>query len=342
MDEMLCLPMFRNTGFPCDPNEVVLQAHVKSVAALLNSATSVAPPGAPFDTHFRFLDLPSELRNQIYDLVFTEAEFQIHWLMHRKNLCYLTLLCPHTLNPARNAAMKQYREYLLRTVPKERTRHYQHDSENRRAARPDFQLDKFARCSRRIALLLTCRQVNEEANAIFYGKLAFHFVDAGVLNMFERSLRPSTRASIRRLRVLYEPRWSDGWVDVNDWSRVCRTVVEEFAGLEELNLQIGLHCNSWGGRYEDEETCDMWATPWMQFRGRGLQRVAIRSNRWGLGCGKVSTMSLKQEMLSSAGDVVEHTGEWPRIHNEDDIEREIVLDNDWPDHCCTKPQALQA
>ncbi|MCJ1398703.1 hypothetical protein MMC11_001904 [Xylographa trunciseda] len=258
---------------------------------------------------FPFLRLPPELRNKIYDLVL-KKEYFIHWLVKNIDLTYITPSCPHTPRPG--SKMATHRHELRRQFPEMIIR--RRNLHSSRVETIEHSTSDHIVPPGPAALLFTCNKISTEATSVLYGHSAFHFANRSVLNMFVSSLRPSTKVSVKAVRVLYDPTFFRGgfpeslWEakDQQLWTMACQNMASELKGLEELTIQAVLYYL----RYSDvsppldAELFDAWANPWLTMRGCGLKCVDIFVTDPGYGVqgGRMTTWQLKRELLGGHGD----------------------------------------
>lgn len=229
---------------------------------------------------FKFLELPAEIRNQIYNIVFEPKIFEIYWLtqgkdlIHRKHSSVASL--PSTnFDDQRN----HHRDMIRKKSPNITFQRRRWDLPTRLKYKnpitPPFEIP-----SGPAALLLTCTQIRAETTPVFYGAHAFHFTSRTVFSKFLCLLRQDSKASIRTLHVYYKPQRLDA-NDTEEWERICQQAAEELTVLEELNITM---CLPWQpipdtpALSEPLDSEKHWARPWLAFRGRGLKRVCISSN----------------------------------------------------------------
>ena len=155
------------------------------------------------ETSFNLLELPAEIRNLIYNFVFQPQEFEINWLKKRKSLTYRAI-GNHSTPDYYGKEWQLHRQRILERSPNIIRRRRQLDLPRRlRSSEADIPLYKLSPGP--AALLLTCRQVRSEANAIFYGNHAFHLTSRNVLTRFLSSLTRESKAAIKSLRIWYNP-----------------------------------------------------------------------------------------------------------------------------------------
>ena len=230
---------------------------------------------------FNFLKLPGEIRNQIYNSVFEPQDYELNWLAKKKDLTYRV----HESRPTPEDAAKDWklhRQLLSQRSPNITLRRRQLDLP-RRLKSPEPEKPPYELSPGPAALLLTCRQIHSEANAIFYGNHTFHFSSSGIFVKFLDSLTAESKAAIKALSFYYRPDTleymrarpedSEGsrWIYNSSplWTRACNRITREITGLEELSLRV------W---YDGIPACyfqDSWVRPWLAFRKSGLRRIQI-------------------------------------------------------------------
>ena len=107
----------------------------------------------------------------------------------------------------------------------------------------------------RAALLLTCRQIYEEAKDVFYENSVLRLPDDEVLQCLLSVLSPASKASIRSMELMYyspgdppedeecgsrylTPWYMDEEKQREAWAKTLKTVAEELTGLTNLTLFI--------------------------------------------------------------------------------------------------------
>ena len=210
----------------------------------------------PFD----FLSLPGELRNKIYELAFPERSFKIEWLTRGRDLTYVLWQDKSWKRTINQTATRRRRKFDLQrrihTIP----------------------IPKLELSPGPAALLLTCRQVHQEACPLFYGSSSFGFVSLRVLRKFMQSINPIAKPAIKSLSLKYsthgDPERTEfiPWKEMHDWKweEMLWKTAEELSGLE--TLKIRLQINDVPLRLNLEAP---WAAPLLAFRGRKLQDVEV-------------------------------------------------------------------
>lgn len=259
---------------------------------------------------FPFLRLPGELRNRIYDLVFEERRIGL-WRTHPRRELQRSKLaqnaprpllfpskgkvqCVSTLSLASMAPAKICRPRLAHIdLP---LAHLPLDN----ASNPR----KPSRVS--IELLLTCRQICEEAITYLYGNTQFVFKSPNTVCYFLKGASEVGLQAIRRIEIHHntygEPRLTEHCVfkerSDEKWFRACVTISERLVGLQELVLKVRI-CD-WPTKLE--LTTD-WAIPLLTLGERKLDRadVTLKHKAFNEGQCKVAAEGLEDRLMTQEG-----------------------------------------
>ena len=227
---------------------------------------------------FRFLDLPPEIRNKIYDLVVPSCRMLIlgnhpqREINHhkRKHGCKRAPPMPYRL-----------RSILLSgTVP-----------------------DELAAA---IAFLKVCRKCNHEVTSMLYSRTIFRFRTIKHINKFLNSIPQPGREDITSIEISYsaygEPRWTkdEYWKIKNDWKwlTVCQRLKTDLPSLQNVDLDIRVA--DWPIQLKSSNYCfeplDMLAGSGLQKARVCLSHYRIHPNR----CGAVAR-ALEDMMMTPEG-----------------------------------------
>ncbi|EXJ79346.1 hypothetical protein A1O3_08848 [Capronia epimyces CBS 606.96] len=205
------------------------------------TVTSLIQPSKPFP----FLDLPGEIRNKIYDLVVPQTRVVLSGSHPQKEL-----------------------ERLKSKIP------------TKKHKRPRYRIvGEFTGDVAPISLLLTCRQMNQEAVQFVYGRTTFCFDRIVVINKFLSIIPGPAAKSIGSIEMTHkgyaEPQWMEDrvWKLRHDdkWSMTLERIKQKMTGLERLSLDLTFF--DWPCRLETNES---WASPLLNLAGDGLDRVNIK------------------------------------------------------------------
>jgi hypothetical protein len=191
---------------------------------------------------FSFLDLPAEIRNKIYDLLFAG-----HVLIYRSHPVRERLENPQAITRLHLACHRIYSCSVG-------THFY---------IAPD--------------LLRVCRQVHEEATFFLYENTTFCLESVFTVNKF-LNIVPAADA-IRKLELRHstygEPRLTEDriWKHQHDkkWMNTCRRIAENMTSLEDLKLELRI-CD-WP---TELNLAAAWAKPLLVLKGNtGIHHVEV-------------------------------------------------------------------
>ncbi|EXJ59385.1 uncharacterized protein A1O5_12266 [Cladophialophora psammophila CBS 110553] len=191
---------------------------------------------------FAFFKLPGEIRNRIYDLIIPEARVIISANHPQKEL----------------QLMKQREPFKKHKLP------------------PHRLLGQFTGKATGVSLLLSCRQMNQEAVPFIYARTTFCFDRIVVVRNFLKTIPEHARTSIRALEITHvgyaEPRWlaDRQWKLRHDarWAALLRQIKHQVTALQKLTLDVTFF--DWPCRLDVTES---WARPFRELAGDGLDRV---------------------------------------------------------------------
>ena len=208
------------------------------------------------------LELPGEIRNKIYDLIFTETHVRLcrghGWKdqQDQKRGRRLGSCGNHAPSPAT-------RNHRFSCLPQQTGHHP----------------TPLGTMKNRAALLGSCHQIRAEAMDFIYARATFNFESPKLIDMFLNVAPAQGVRSIRKIELVHstggEPQLTAmrEWKIRHDlkWQSTCERIAMEMTGLEELKLRLRI-CD-WPTEL-NQAAC--WAQPILVLRGaKGLARVQI-------------------------------------------------------------------
>ena len=262
-------------GLPCGEDYLILdQRHQDhpEIPLIILRLDLPAPQAEPFvrEGHFRFRDLPSELRNQIYHYCIDEEQYGLVWVNgHQKS---------KTLTYRRSCFSSKPPPNLPRDTPQKRRLLDYHRRADKSQHLP---VDSIGQGP--TALLFVCKSMSEEAATILYSKCFFHFDAMGTLRHFIDRLRPVTLGSISKLSIAHRAYGNPDlksdivWKDRYDlkWELLIERICEACPDINQLCFTMKLNKSAIRfaplGEYimekKDEENFDVqWMRPLLPFR----------------------------------------------------------------------------
>ena len=258
---------------------------------------------------FPFLDLPGEIRNQIYDLAIVKDEYQLVWVNNNHKSKSLTYRHPRSSTTSKPFLPK---EPVLSKDAAHRRRSL--DIKRKpKAIRERLPSDYYGPI--RTTLLLVNKQMHDEAASVFYAKSTFHFHALGTLRHFLDQLTPLATKSITSLALKYQaygnPQFRENkpWKAKHDrlWDNLCWRVADE-CSLKNLLLDLTLNvapttfCSLDEAEFEGIGAA--WIRPLWAFQDINLQRCWAR-----LRCPskedsvlEVESWKLRKDILGDAWD----------------------------------------
>ena len=258
---------------------------------------------------FPFLDLPGEIRNQIYDLAIAKDEYQLVWVNNNHKSKSLTYRHPRSSTTSIHILPK---EPVLPKDAAQRRRSLNTRSKPK-AIRERLPSNYYGPIP--TTLLLINKQMHDEAASVFYAKSTFHFHALGTLRHFLDQLTPLATKSITSLAIKYQaygnPQFRDNklWKAKHDrlWDNLCWRVADE-CSLRNLLLDLTLNvaptifCSLDEAEFEGIGAA--WIRPLWAFQDINLQRCWIR-----LRCPskedsvlEVESWKLRKDILGDAWD----------------------------------------
>lgn len=216
----------------------------------------------PFSRGPPFLNLPGEIRNLIYNYVFPRELYQICCLDKRaKSLTYRFATQP-LKGPRLDPSVDRRRrllDYPRRIRSNERV--------------PIYELSPGP-----AAILLTCKQIHQEAASLLYTNSTFTFSSLRAFSTFLNTIRISCKKSIRSLHLKHYTAGNLGLTQTNKgkegydrkWENICWKVRDELCNLKELSIVLTI--NDTPLVFGKEAA---WKAPLLAFSGIGLKRCSI-------------------------------------------------------------------
>lgn len=217
----------------------------------------------PFSRLGPFLDFPGEIRNVIYGYVFPRELYEIRCLnKSAKSLTYRS--GTQTLNGPRLDPSVSRRRRLW---------DYPRRIRSNEGGIPLFELSPGP-----AAILLTCKQIHEEAASLLYNNSTFTFSSLRAFSTFLNTIRTSCKQSIRSLHLKH---YTAGKLDLTNakkgkegydqkWLYLCWKVRDELCNLKELSIVLTI--NDSPLVFGEDAT---WKVPLLAFSGIDLERCSI-------------------------------------------------------------------
>lgn len=217
----------------------------------------------PFSGLGPFLDFPGEIRNVIYGYVFPRELYEIRCLnKSAKSLTYRSgtqALNGPTLDPSVSRRRRLW-DYPRRIRSNER-------------GIPLYELSPGP-----AAILLTCKQIHEEASSLLYNNSTFTFSSLRALSTFLNTIRISCKQSIRSLHLKHYTAGKLNLTNANKgkegydqkWLYLCWKLRDELCNLKELSIVLTI--NDSPLVFGEDAT---WKVPLLAFEGIGLKRCSI-------------------------------------------------------------------
>ena len=227
---------------------------------------------------FRFLDLPPELRNKVYHLVFAKHDVAINSNRPQKELAALKRSSPDS------KFQKPPYRLLGRNI----------DASPRPSEPSAF------------SLLKVCRKINQEVVPYFYARTTPHFMTITHVNKFLNIIPKSAKDSITSIGISHrsygEPYLTRDckWKDVSDekWALVCERLHKELPALRSLKLSLTIA--TWPTQMRVDA---QWTRPFMILRGSGLDCMRLRLNhrRFSRHRLMMTARGIEDAMMTAAG-----------------------------------------
>ena len=258
---------------------------------------------------FPFLELPGEIRNQIYDLAIVKDEYQLLWVNNNHKSKSLTYGHPRsntTIKPVLpNDAAQRRRSLDIKNKP--------------HAVRQRLPSDYYGPIP--TTLLYVNKQMHDEAASVFYAKSTFHFHALGTLRHFLDQLTPIAMKSMTSLALKYQaygnPQFTNNriWKAKHDrlWDDLCWRVADE-CSLKNLLLDLTLNVSPTTFCSLDEAEFEgigaAWIRPLWAFQDIHLQRcwARIRCPSKEDSVLEVESWKLRKDILGEAWDEEAESG----------------------------------
>ena len=218
------------------------------------------------------LQLPGEIRNRIYDLVVEESRVVIRANHPKKELASL-----QAVDPTQKHKLPRYRLS-----------------------------GSFTKTNADRSLLLTCRQMNQEAAGFVYGRTTFCFNTMNTIHKFLNVIPTAGAKAIESLEVVHrgyaEPQWTKDrvWKLRHDkkWKQTLSRIREQMKVLRRLSLDITFF--DWPCLLKMDAS---WAKVLINFAGNGLDRVNIilEHDRFGIPALEAAAKQLGRRMMTPKG-----------------------------------------
>lgn len=221
------------------------------------------PEQRPLKESSKFLNLPGEIRNKIYGYLFKNEFFEIRFADRgEKSLTYRLPNRPTCMQPKLEPNASRRRrlyDWPRRIYTKEVV--------------PVFHLSPGP-----AALLLTAKQINEEATPLFYRSSTFTFQNLRAFDRFLTTLSVRAKSSIRSLHLSHHTAGNafhtpfQPWTRLFDrkWDDLCWKASEELTALEELSVDLMI--NEVPISFDPSDT---WMMALLSFEAIELKRCSI-------------------------------------------------------------------
>lgn len=209
-----------------------------------------------------FLELPGEIRNLIYGYVFPRELYEIGCLSKKaKSLTYRFGTQP-LKGPRLDPSVDRRRRLL----------------DYPRRIRSNECVPLYELSPGPAAILLTCKQIHEEASLLLYTNSTFAFSSLQALSTFLNTIRTSCKQSIRSLHLKHHTAGILGLTETNKgteqynqkWLDLCWKVRDELCNLKELGIVLTINDRP---LFFGEGAA--WKAPLLAFSGIGLERCSI-------------------------------------------------------------------
>lgn len=256
---------------------------LRNKSAQPNPAHTSRPPHKAIQSAQQgpFLEFPGEIRNLIYGYVFPREFYEIRCLdKSARSLTYRSgtqgLKGPR-LDPSVSRRRRLW-DYPRRIRSNE-------------CGIPIYELSPGP-----AAILLTCKQIHEEASSILYNNSTFTFSSLRASSAFLNTIRISCKQSIRSLHLKH---YTAGKLDLTNakqgkeeydqkWLYLCWKVRDELCNLKELSIVLTI--NDSPLVFGEDAT---WKVPLLAFAGIGLRRCSIILK----GCANASVLEVEAHKL---------------------------------------------
>ena len=259
-------PQLADASSPHSSINVAITTNIMSVSRSTLLSTSTSKPSSQL-RKFKFLQLPGEIRNKIYDHLFGHYRVRIRGNHPEKEMKESLDVWKRAKRKSKDAAIPKPLKprYRLRCDFEKGLRSY--------TSRP---------CRRSLVateLLGVCRTVHDEAIPYLYSRMFNHFESTKCLARFLNGASPQGLAYIRKLEILHigygEPQLSNArpYKRAHDakWLGACEAISEKMTRLQYLRMDIQI-CD-WPTQLNMTAS---WVRPLMSMKGEnGLNQVHI-------------------------------------------------------------------
>ena len=250
------------------------------------------------DQPFRFLDLPGELRNKVYDYVIPSKRFYLNWVGGHQ--CSKTLTCKR--NTVEMIHPSNRRSINTRILDKRSRSHASNDPARK------LVMAQIYDSVTPVHLLWVCSKIYPEASSVLYSKSTFVLARLKSMRHFLDRLSPSNRLALTSLDLRYTAYGHPAktvdqpWKDKHDyaWEKICERVARE-TSVTHLALEINLNrcpvdfCSLESACEGGEFT--RWMMPLWQFIDLKRFECRIRSTIKESAVLEVASQTLRKEVL---------------------------------------------
>lgn len=209
-----------------------------------------------------FLEFPGEIRNLIYGYVFPRELYEIGCLGKKAKSLTYTFGTQPLKGPRLDPSVDRRRRLL----------------DYPRRIRSNERVPLYELSPGPAAILLTCKQIYEEASSLLYTNSTFTFSSLRALSTFLNTIRTSCKQSIRSLHLKHYTAGNLGLTEKNKgteeynqkWLDLCLKVRDELCNLKELSIVLTINDTP---LFFGEEAA--WKAPLLAFSGIGLKRCSI-------------------------------------------------------------------
>ena len=262
------------------------------------------------DGHFRFLDLPAEIRNQIYGYLIEPECYTIKWDGEGRRGHQLTHRLPKRSNACQPRLSQSTRQRRLDLKKSPRC-----------VGRELLMKDLYSDCSP-VALSWVCRKMYGEASSMLYSRSTFIFDGIGPLRHFMDTVTSQNKASITTLKLVYkaygQPSRTENriWKAKADraWEDLCWRISYECPAVNHLvlDLDYGYSKLQFVPFFElDSRTFGTtWRAPLWAFEGLDLRSCIcrLRSATTSEAVLEVESYNIRRALLGDAWDEAAEEG----------------------------------
>ena len=224
---------------------------------------------------FRFLDLPREIQDMVYDIAIPTDTYEVIWINGHQRSKSLTYRYPRKIGGPK----------LLPGALERRYRHQQKPNNCRRQM-----LQNVHHHPSPISLLWVCRQMYIGASKTFYNKSILQFSGLRTLRYFLDSVTDTNKQNVRSMKLVHEPYGHpsqtkfDWWKLEADstWATLCARIETECPNIKVLNLELCMNsCPiSFSPLHREmiatNDFSKHWMLPLLPFKNLQLERVICK------------------------------------------------------------------